>query len=433
MSVTEVLQLITDLANLMHPGKEGEEERNKLINSFMEIYFLDYKDLDIEAIRSNIPEMLEKAKEIDKRKNREHIRSLEKEQKKEAIEQLEDVKTYPPKKSHANITRLFRKLDKIPLNSDKTIYLPTKEKDTSVKNIVSLAFDGDENVTFSDNVPKEYQSIYRAVHDCFKANENHSGIFTLNQIARAKKGQIKSEKVHESTKKEIEDIIERKGRHILVTVDYAPHIKAIHPQLSESDLKYFKFTEPLFDLGIAHIEMGGHKVKGYYVKKPDIKLPKIPGVYFSDDPMLLYRYAYSVGQIQTFDIELLDYKNNPKVKKVTPFMEQIGEILRYRILNEQYHNQGNGMHKFTINYTSDKKEGLYYDIYEKKPNTKEAERVRTNTVKILESFKLRGLIEDYEPKKYTNPKTKRSTKEIIGVEITMKKINMGGANNKHNG
>lgn len=81
MSVTEVLQLITDLANLMHPGKEGEEERNKLVNSFMEIYFLDYKDLDIEAIRSNIPEMLEKAKEIDKKKDRVHIRSLEDEPK----------------------------------------------------------------------------------------------------------------------------------------------------------------------------------------------------------------------------------------------------------------------------------------------------------------------------------------------------------------
>lgn len=81
MRVTEVLQLVTDLAELMHPGKEGEEERNNLINAFMEIYFRDYKDVDIETIRGNIPEILEKAKEIDEGK-KEHIRSLEPEPKK---------------------------------------------------------------------------------------------------------------------------------------------------------------------------------------------------------------------------------------------------------------------------------------------------------------------------------------------------------------
>lgn len=224
MSVTEVLQLITDLANLMHPGKEGEEERNKLVNSFMEIYFLDYKDLDIEAIRNNIPKMLEKAKEIDKRKDREHIREQE-EPKKEAIEQFVEVKSIKPENYTLAMDKITNKIFKSFYElkeNEKIEYSFDVSKKNSKEKINVLCITDYKDVAEFKKLDPFDLCVLDAIVTIYDINNKYA---TLSQIYRVMCGNDKAKlSLRKATERDIRNSI-NKMRNIDVEIDNTEEVK----------------------------------------------------------------------------------------------------------------------------------------------------------------------------------------------------------------
>lgn len=288
MNVTEVLQLITDLAELMHPGKKGEEERNKLINAFMEIYFQDYKDVDIETLRGNIPEILEKVKEIDKRKNREHIRSIEPEPKKEeAPEQLEEVNAIKPENYTLAMDKVTNKIFKnfYELKDlEKVSYNLDVSKKNSKEKIHVICITDYKDVAEFRKLDIFDLCVLDAIVTLYEVNNSYA---TLSQIYRVMCGNDKAKlSLRKATERDIRDSI-NKMRNIDVELDNtneAKNFKGITSMRTRRHLLEAEVTTIKLDGNVVSaikfmnmpINLEYAKIRGHIDRNVPIKLLDTP-------------------------------------------------------------------------------------------------------------------------------------------------------------